>query len=71
MNKKECLVPDCNSIATIRGLCKKHYNMAYQLVLTGKTTWEELHKTDKIYIIRKTSPYGIDKKGKAWLLNKE
>lgn len=69
-NKKECLVPDCSETATIRGLCKRHYNMAYQLVLTKKTTWEELHKAGRIIIIRETKSYNINIKDRNWLLDK-
>lgn len=45
--KKKCLRPDCKSKMSCRGLCRVDYNLAYQLVRQGKTTWEKLEKAGK------------------------
>ena len=43
----DCKYPECDEDATARGLCRKHYAMAYDLVLQTKTTWTELEAKGK------------------------
>lgn len=40
--KSKCLVPKCNLPAEARGICKPHYQSAYALVHSGRTSWDKL-----------------------------
>jgi len=42
-----CIFPHCSEMAISRGLCKGHYNMAADLVRSGKTTWNRLVQVKK------------------------
>jgi hypothetical protein len=43
-----CLVPHCDRDAECRGLCRSCYQSAYQLVVTGSITWDELEARGKV-----------------------
>lgn len=45
--RPRCRRPHCPRNATRRGLCDTDYQVAYQLVITGATTWEQLERTGK------------------------
>lgn len=62
-----CLHPDCSNKEVAKGLCKHHYNIAYQLVIKGKVTWDKLYKQHKIRILRNTAKINKDK---DYFLNK-
>lgn len=47
-NKKQtCMYPDCKDSPDTRGLCRKHYQAAWQLVRDGKTSWDRLEGAGK------------------------
>lgn len=37
-----CCITGCETLAAIRGLCKRHYDLANQSVRQQRTTWEAL-----------------------------
>ncbi len=47
MSTANCLVPEYERKAEVRGLCKPCYSTAHSLVVTGRTTWEALEKQGK------------------------
>lgn len=47
-HKRTCKVPRCGMAAISRGLCATHYQTAYQLIMVGKTTWEELEQRGRV-----------------------
>lgn len=56
-SKSKCLVPGCKRInRAVRGLCKSHYEVAFQIVKSGATTWASLEERGKaLPSTRKTS----------------
>ncbi len=44
MTKAVCLIPDCERVGLIRGLCKPCYRRALRLIRAGEITWEIVHK---------------------------
>lgn len=61
---KSCLYPHCSSSPVTRGLCRLHYQQAYRLVQSGKTTWAQLKKEGKVTSTGTTSEEAAD-----WFLN--
>ena len=61
----ECLFPGCGLGASVRGLCTSHYRSAFQLVKSGKVTWEQLEAAGKCRVVHRKNKYG-DVRG--WLL---
>lgn len=59
-----CLYPRCGASPHGRGLCVNHYNLALQLVRSGRTSWRELERSGK------SQPVG-KRRGDftAWLLS--
>ena len=60
----DCKYPECDEDAGARGLCQKHYAMAYDLVLRAKTTWAELEAKGKSLPTQKRS-------SNRWFLEEE
>lgn len=58
-----CRRPQCWRGAMSRGLCGSCYQVAYQLVTSGATTWEELEKRGKADSLRRNA--------KSWFLETE
>jgi hypothetical protein len=52
----KCLFPRC-SVTKIksRGLCSKHYNVAYSLVKNKITSWKRLEKSKKVGLAKRNS----------------
>lgn len=55
-----CLRPHCKGDAETRGLCGSDYQVAYQLVVAGMVTWEQLEREGKALPPRKVA--------KTWFL---
>lgn len=64
LRKRTCLRPGCEQIVQYRGLCQTCYNIALNLVNTGKTTWEELEKRGKSAPTRRKKSHDV----RDWLL---
>lgn len=42
-----CRYPKCPELGTTRGLCPRHYRVAWYLVKRGEVTWEQLERRGK------------------------
>jgi hypothetical protein len=43
------MYPECGSGHVVaKGLCQKHYQVAFNLVKRGRTTWDELERQGKV-----------------------
>jgi len=68
--KPSCLLPSCKEPPHCRGLCKKHYQSAQRFCATGKTTWEQLEKQNKVLPKKKESAGQRNTEASKWLLGK-
>ena len=64
----DCLYPDCTEKELIRGLCKRHYNVAYILIKSEYTTWEALTEKGCAKIVMKKSGGKINEEAIKWFL---
>lgn len=61
----KCLNPECESLASVRGLCARCYNTARHLVFKRRRTWDVLIKQNKILPSRPVKRH----RSEAWLLD--